>query len=417
MDSTKFHIIYILRSFPTVTEMSTLNEITGMARRGMQVSIVSLKKPPEAMQVHDDVRNYQLLDNTYYLNVSTGIKKWKNIILRTIYGQVKLFLDTDISFKNKLKVSLYSLKKKIRRLSLVHLVDLINHIAEKKPDVIYFHFATHAGELIILRKIFRIPFIVFFHGFDFSKEQPFDELNYPEMFRYGDWFFTNSNFAGMKVESLGCPKEKLSVVGLPVDDHQYPYVVRKKKEKIRLLTVGRLVEKKGLQYSIEAVSRLLKKFPDLEYNIIGDGPLEPSLIKQIHESGADGHIHLLGSRKKAEVIDYMLTSDIFVLASVTAKDGETEGLPMVSLESQLTGMPIVATLHSGFTDSVLEGSSGFLVPEHDVNALYDRLLYLIENPGIWEEFGKAGREHIMKNFSESVYMERIIGKLIQLIIY
>ena len=415
MTKSKFHILYILRSFPTVTEMSTLNEITGMIRRGMKVSIVSMKKPVELKLVHDDVERYKLLDLTYYLNVSTGIKKWKNIILRTIYGQIKLFLKTNISFGNKLKVSTYSLKKKSRRLSLVHLVDLINHIDEKKPDIIYFHFATHAGELIILRKVFDIPFVVFFHGFEFSKNLPFDKLNYPEMFKYGDWFFTNSKFAGMKVEALGCQKNKLSVTGLPVDDHQYPYKVRVRKDRIRILTVARLVEKKGLEYSIEAVSKLLEKYPDLEYNIIGDGPLESELLRLIAEYGAEGKIMLLGSRKKADVIEYMLASDIFLLASVTAADGETEGLPMVSLESQLTGMPIIATLHSGFTDSVLDSKSGFLVPERDVEALYERLLWLIENPQVWEKFGKTGREHVLNNFSEAVYLERIIGRLGMLI--
>jgi colanic acid/amylovoran biosynthesis glycosyltransferase len=395
--------------------MSTLNEITGMIRRGMQVSIVSLKKPVQLMQKHDDVRAYHLPELTYYLNVSTGIKKWKNIFLRTIYGQVKLYLKSNISLTNKLLVSAYSVKKKSRRLSLVHLVDLINYISEKKPDIIYFHFATHAGELIILRKIFKIPFVVFFHGFDFSKKLPYQELNYEEMFRYGDWFFTNSNFAGMMVEGLGCPKDKLSVTGLPVDDHQYPFKVRSRKEQIKILTVARLVEKKGLEYSIEAVSRLLKKYPGLEYNIIGDGPLEPALLKLISRSGAEGRICLLGSRKKSDVIAHMLSSDIFLLASVTAADGETEGLPMVSLESQLTGMPIVATLHSGFTDSILDGKSGFLVPERNVDALYDRLLWLIENPRVWEAFGRAGREHVMKNFSEAVYMDKIISRLVRLI--
>jgi colanic acid/amylovoran biosynthesis glycosyltransferase len=411
MTDRKFHILYILRSFPTVTEMSTLNEITGMIRRGMEVSIVSLKTPEDLKHLHDDVEKYHLADRTFYLNVSTGIKKWKNILLRTIYGHVKLFLKANISLNNKIKVSTYSVKKKSRRLSLVHLVDLINHIAEKKPDVIYFHFGTHAGELIILRRIFRIPFVVFFHGYDFSKELPYDELNYPGMFRYGDWFFTNSNFAGMKVEGLGCPKNKLTVTGLPVDDHQYPYQVRSKKDRVRILTVGRLVEKKGLEYSIEAVSRLLKDYPDLEYNIIGDGPLETSLQALIRSYGAEGKINLLGSRKKAEVIEMMLGSDIFLLSSVTAKDGETEGLPMVSLESQLTGMPIIATLHSGFTDSILDGVSGFLVPERDVEALHDRLSWLIGHPETWESMGKAGRQHVLDNFSEQVYLDKILSQI------
>jgi colanic acid/amylovoran biosynthesis glycosyltransferase len=411
MPKEKLHIMYILRSFPTVTEMSTLNEISGMVRRGVEVSIVSLKKPASLSQLHRDVEKYKLQEKVYYLNVSTGIRKWKNIFLRTVYGQLKLWLNAKADFSQKCRVSLFSIRKKNRRLSLVHLVDLINHIQAKKPDVIYFHFAVHAGELIILRRIFNIPVIVFFHGFDFSMDLPFRELNYPEMFRRGDWFFANSRFSGKKVEALGCPPEKLSVVGLPVDDENYPYKVRTLGDHPKLLTVARLVEKKGLKYSIEAVARLVAKYPALEYTIIGEGPLQADLEKLIHSLGMEKNIILSGSKKKEEVIEYMLASHIFILASVTAENGDTEGLGMVLLESQLSGMPVLATQHNGFTDAVDDGRSGFLVPEKDVDALYEKLNWLLENPASWEAMGKAGREHVLKNFSEDVYMRKILDKL------
>jgi colanic acid/amylovoran biosynthesis glycosyltransferase len=413
MQSSKLHILYILRAFPTVTEMSTLNEITGMVRRGIRVSIVSLKKPAELKQLHQDVERHHLLDLTYYLNVDTGIKKWKNIILRTIYGQVKLWLKTDISLKNKIKVSIYSLKKKSRRLSLIHLADLINHIAVKKPDVIYFHFAIQAGELIILRKIFKIPFVVFFHGFDFSKDLPFKELNYPEMFRFGDWFFTNSKFSRDKVISLGCPPEKISVPGLPVDDMNYPFRKRVKNDKVRLLTVARLVEKKGLEYSIRAFRECYEKFPVLEYEIIGEGPLREELTRLIKSIGMQDCIRLSGNKTKDQVIDAMLNSDIFILTSITADDGETEGLGMVLLESQLTGMPVLATLHNGFTDAVRDGISGFLVPEKDMAATAEKLSWLIEHPDTWEAIGEAGRQHVLDNYSEKVYLENILNRITQ----
>jgi len=370
-----------------------------------------LKKPASLSQLHRVVEKYRLQEKVYYLNVSIGIRKWKNIILRTIYGQVKLWLRARLSISKKVTVSLFSLKKKSRRLSLIHLVDLVNHIQAKKPDLIYFHFAVHAGELIILRRIFKIPFIVFFHGFDFSMDLPFRELNYPEMFSRGDWFFANSRFSGKKVEALGCPPEKLSVVGLPVDDENYPFRVRAGEDHPRLLTVARLVEKKGLEYSIEAVARLVAKYPALEYTIIGEGPLQKDLESLIDELGMGRNIHLAGSKKKYEVIDAMLASHIFILASVTAENGDTEGLGMVLLESQLTGMPVLATLHNGFTDAVDDGRSGFLVPEKDVDALYEKLHWLLENPASWEAMGIAGREHVLKNFSEDVYMRKILEKL------
>jgi colanic acid/amylovoran biosynthesis glycosyltransferase len=84
---------------------------------------------------------------------------------------------------------------------------------------------------------------------------------------------------------------------------------------------------------------------------------------------------------------------------------------MVLLESQLSGMPVLATQHNGFTDAVDDGRSGFLVPEKDVDALYEKLNWLLENPASWEAMGKAGREHVLKNFSEDVYMRKILDKL------
>ncbi len=411
MDSGKLHILYILRSFPTITEMSTLNEITGMIRRGIRISIVSLNKPADADCTHEDVSRYHLLDRTYYLNMSHGIKKWKNIILRTIYGQVKLFFRAKIPIQDKLKVSVYSMKKMSRRLSLVHLADLIDHINEKKPDVIYFHFALHAGELIILRKIFNIPFVVFFHGFDFSKRLRFDQYNYPEMFHHADWFFANSNFSADKIKGLGCPPEKLSVPGLPVDDANYPFKIRVKREKTRLLTIARLVEKKGLQYSIRAVAGCMKKDEGLEYDIIGEGPLKDELASLITGLGCSGRIRLLGNQGKDKVIEAMLGSDIFILASITAKDGETEGLGMVLLESQLTGMPVIATAHNGFLDAIRDGITGFLVPEKDIPALSEKLTWLTDHPETWAEMGAAGRIHVLDNYSERVYLDKIIKQI------
>ena len=406
-------ILYILRSFPTVTEMSTLNEITSMVKRGVDVSIVSLKRP-KLSQVHGDIGRYRLQDRVHYLDVSTGIRRWKNIVLRTLNGQYRLWASRRISLRGKWLTSIFSLRKVSRGISLIHLVDLIHHVQRKDPDIIYFHFAVHAGELIILRRIFRKPFVVFFHGFDFSMDLPFGDLNYPEMFRRGDWFFANSHFSGDKVEALGCPREKLSVVGLPVDDENYPFKARSAGGPVRLLTVARLVEKKGLQYSIEAVARLMSAYPSLEYDIVGEGPLREELSALIGRLGATENIRLLGGKKKSEVIDMMLSHDIFLLASVTAQNGDTEGLGMVLLESQLTGMPVVATRHNGFTDAVDDGRSGFLVPEKDVEALHERLKWLIGHPESWEIMGKAAREHVMRNFSEEVYMHKILARLDQL---
>jgi colanic acid/amylovoran biosynthesis glycosyltransferase len=92
------------------------------------------------------------------------------------------------------------------------------------------------------------------------------------------------------------------------------------------------------------------------------------------------------------------TAHIFVLASVTGADGNTESQGMVLQEAQAVGLPVVCTNHNGFPESILNGRSGFLVPERDVDALVERLIYLIERPEIWLEMGWVGRTYVEQDY-------------------
>lgn len=359
-------ILYILGTFPVLSETFILNEITGLIDLGHEVQIISFNKLKG--NIHEKkIKEYGLIDKTTYLNAINSKEDY-----------------------------------------------IIKFIKENKVDVIYCHFGDVGKRIIFLKKLMDIPIVTYFHGYDFSL-LPKEGIDYSELFEKGDFFFTNSNYSKDKIIELGCPKEKIMVLGLGIDLDRFKFKKRVVKDKIRLLTVGRLTEKKGIEYSIKAVAKSIKKYPNIVYNIIGEGALKDELENLIKELGVENSICLLGAKTQKEVLKYMLNSEIFILSSVTAKSGDTEGLGVVLLEAQATGMPMLATLHNGFLDSVNNGKSGFLVPERDVGALSEKLNYLIENPQMWEEMGKQGRKHVVENYSKEEVLNKLVKQMNELL--
>jgi colanic acid/amylovoran biosynthesis glycosyltransferase len=130
----------------------------------------------------------------------------------------------------------------------------------------------------------------------------------------------------------------------------------------------------------------------------------------IQELGLEASIELLGARDSNEVREYLDNSDIFVLPSVTAGNGDTEGFGIVNVEAQAAGIPVVSTNHNGIPEGVDVNRSAFLVPERDPVALAERLKFLMDHPERWPEMGRAGRRFVEQRFD----IEKLNDELIDL---
>ena len=179
-------------------------------------------------------------------------------------------------------------------------------------------------------------------------------------------------------------------------------------EPVRILTVGRLVEKKGLEYAIRAVAGARERYPDLLYDIVGEGPLRASLEALIGELGVGEVVTLHGAKSGERVRELMAQAHLFVMPSVTASDGDMEGQGLALQEAQASGLPVLATDHNGFSDSIVPGRSGVLVPERDATQLAARLVYLLERPGLWAGMGRAGRRHVEENYDITNLNRRLV---------
>ena len=128
----------------------------------------------------------------------------------------------------------------------------------------------------------------------------------------------------------------------------------------------------------------------------------------INNLRAEENIHILGSQKKKDLLKKMNDAHIFIISSVTAKDGDQEGQGLVLQEAQAMGLPILSTYHNGIPEGVVDKKSGFLVPERDVDALADRLNYLIEHPNTWQDMGKTGREFVEKKYDIKKLNQKLV---------
>lgn len=193
-----------------------------------------------------------------------------------------------------------------------------------------------------------------------------------------------------------CDPEKIIVQHMGIDFSRFKFQKRAMSRDglIRIISVCRLVEIKGLEFAISAVARLLKKYPWIEYNIIGDGVLYNSLQNQIKRLGVEKNIKLLGFKPHDHVAELMDKSHIFLLPSVTARSGQTEGLPTGLQEAMAMGLPVVSTYHSGIPELVEDEINGFLVQERRVTPLIKKLEYLITHPKKWAQMGIEGRKSV-----------------------
>ena len=270
-------------------------------------------------------------------------------------------------------------------------------------DILSCHFGPNGLTGILLKEL-GIPgkVITTFHGYDLSSYPlRHDPKVYEELFHRGDLFLPISDFWKAKLISLGCPPEKISVHHMGIDLNKFQFKTRSLSPggSIDLLTIARLVEKKGLCFSIKAVSKVLHAHPNLEYTIVGDGPLRQELSDLIKHLGVAEKVKLLGWKDATAIRNILDGTHIMLLHSIISKSGDMEGIPVSLMEAMAMGIPVISTRHSGIAELVEHGRSGFLVEEKDSDDMAERINCMIRNPDILPEMGIAGRRFVEANFN------------------
>jgi colanic acid/amylovoran biosynthesis glycosyltransferase len=171
---------------------------------------------------------------------------------------------------------------------------------------------------------------------------------------------------------------------------------------VRLLSVARLVEKKGIEYALDAVAALPADLRSrVDYRVAGDGPLRAALAARIERLGIGAQVTLLGWQDQEAIARLVAGSHLLLLPSVTASDGDQEGIPVSAMEAMATGLPVVATRHSGIPELVRAGENGWLVAERDAAGLAAAIAGALTDATTYRRYAERSRQAIADGFDEA----------------
>lgn len=404
-------IAFIVGQFPMLSETFILNQITGVIEQGHEVDIYT-EYWGDCSCVHPDVHKFQLLERTYLLPSIPN-----NLFWRLSKGVV-LFL-THFHQSPRLLLSTLNLRKHGLVAGGLWLLYSAIPLINKSPyHIIHCQFATQGYRGMFFKALLhpQPKLIITFRGHDISSYiQKHGQHIYGDLFQAGDYFLTNCEFFRQRVINLGADPARTQVHFSGLDCKKFPFQSRQAEPTIQITTIGRLVEKKGIEYAIRAVAQQIQHYPHLKYQIIGDGPLKEHLQRLIYDLGAEQSIALLGWKNEQEIIEILKQSHLFIAPSVTAADGNQDAPINVLKEAMAMGLAVISTHHGGIPELVQDGVSGFLVPERDVDALASKLEQLIQNPQWWGKMGKAGRAYVEQHYDLQQLNQRLVQLYKQLV--
>ena len=406
-DGAPLRIALLLDNYPAVSETFIDNQILSLIDRGLDVTILSFGRgTPDTGSLHDTTR--RILDAARIIRIPVPRPSSQRLL------DLAYLLAHPIA-------TLRILARALRGGALPAPYDFIRLVMAavtlagpvRTFDHVFCHFAPNGQFGTWLRDLglIRGQLVTFFHGYDFSERvQAQGPDLYRRLFRRGDLFIANTNYTRGRILDIGAPAAK--TVKLPVGLYPDRFPFRARTDSgggpVRFLSIGRLVEKKGHIYAIEALALVRAAGVDASLAIIGEGPTRSALEAAIARLGLADHVRLLGRRTQEEVARLADVADIFVLASTSAKSGDVEGQGLVLQEAQALGMPVIASNHNGFPEGLIDGETGLLVAERDPPALAAAMIDLARSPERWGPMGSAGSRWVRRHFGQAYLTEQLL---------
>ena len=284
------------------------------------------------------------------------------------------------------------------------------HLSLGIPDVL------HAGDLyppgltaMMLKKIWGIPYLVYCHG---------EEITQTDRFRFQpkvrDWIYknadlvvANSDFARQNLLRIGVDDRRIHKITPGVDASRFaagPRSVDLQKrfgieDKIVVLTVARLVPRKGHRVAIEAFAKICRKIPTAHYLIVGTGPEEARLRFMVKEAAIEDRVTFAGFVPSEELPDIYNLCDVMLMANRQEENGDVEGFGIVFLEANAAGKPVIGGRSGGAVEAVADGLTGFLVNPDDPEELAGVLVRLLQDRGLRTKLGTAGADRVRTDFN------------------
>ena len=275
-------------------------------------------------------------------------------------------------------------------------------VRRHQPDLLLVEFGFHALRVMEAAAECQIPLVVHFRGSDLSAWTKFgaQKMRYRRLMRIASGAIVKSQPMRQTLLDLGMESERILISASGANEKLFHSSAPGSAPPV-FLAVGRFVAKKGSLFTIRAFAQLVAQYPraDVALWMVGEGPLQQQAKALVRELGLEAVVRFWGAQSQQKVAELMREARGFVQHSVVAPDGDSEGNPVAVMEAQLSGLPVVATRHAGIPEVVRHGESGWLVAEADVVGMAEGMQRLVEDPGLAQRWGEAGRRRIQERFT------------------
>jgi glycosyltransferase involved in cell wall biosynthesis len=275
-----------------------------------------------------------------------------------------------------------------------------------RPALLHAHFGPDGLRALPVAMRLGVPLVTTLHGYDVARSIPgLLASGSPAWIRYalfqrrlqrsGSLFIAVSDALRRRALERGYPEARTITHAIGVDLDLFPMGEGGAET---ILHVGRLVEKKGTDILLRAFARLRARMPAARLQIVGEGPRRAALQRLAGQLGLGDSAAFLGALPPERVGKLMRRATVLAVPSVTAGDGDAEGLPVVIFEAAASGLPVVGSDHAGIPEGVRQGITGYVVPEGAVEPLADRLAELLAQPELRRSMAGAARTLAEESF-------------------
>ena len=379
-------IIYLFTTFPVLTETFLQREMRALREKGLDFEVYSLwggSKTFEGLTVHCFPK-WKLISLIWYFPLF--LVKKPRALLKTVA----------LLFNRKMPSLLNGGETLI---GLCFGIIYATHFRKTKPRLFHAAWATMpATAAQLLSKLTTIPYSTGAHAYDIF-ENGGDWL-LPEKKKEAQFIQTSTEFVARHLRQQGTNSEKIVVIRRGL--HPIPKFkpMRSPRKPLRLLSVGRLIEKKGYFRQLEIYKAMQTRGIVFQARIVGDGRLYQSLISQLSHLKLEGYVTLLGAIAYRDVVQEYNWADLFIYTGTIAANGDRDGLPNVIPEAMAIGVPVIASKSAGVCEALCDGRTGVLINEDESTGTWvEAIRRLAESDECYQRFRTKARKWVEQNFN------------------
>lgn len=404
-------VAVVTETFPKLSETFVVNHIRGLLDAGVEVDIYAFYRQPQDEPLHPVVVEYDLVNKTRYKPLEPLPK-----VLR-LRAAFRLILKYAGAFTFPILQCLNFFKYGKEALRLHRLFEAATFFNRVRYDVVHCHFGTTAEKLALFQQwgLLKAPLVTSFHGYELDDRQVVRPNMFAHLKHVGRLFIANSGYTRRRLLDFGFDDQRIRIIPVSLDTNFFQRTFQPADKLFHLLTVGRLVEFKGIEWSLRALALLWHRDGiNFLYSIVGTGPLEAELQALVAELGIQSQVRMLGGRTQLEIRELMNQCHVFLLTGVRASDGRVENQGLVIQEAQAMELPVVVSDIGGAPEGLVDGETGILVPEKDIETIAFSIRRLYEAPEMRIRMGQAGKKFVESRYGIHQTTLRLVEEYSQL---